>query len=99
MDTELRKRFEGAAEKYVASVDGGLSAKVDGSSMEGVVIKLALEISGNAFNNGAEFGYKEAITEAKGWLEEHAKWYYHFNAKDLLSNFEKYMNKLWEDEK
>lgn len=46
-----------------------------------------------------EQGYKEATEAAKEWLTEHAEYYYHFNTKDLLSNFIKYMNKLWEKKK
>lgn len=63
------------------------------------MVDMCLDTADISFKDGAEYGYKEAIEVAKEWLKEHAKWYYHFNEKDLLSNFEKYMLKLWEDEK
>lgn len=55
--------------------------------------------AGNGFIAGAEYGYKEAIKQAKEWLKENAHDYSFSNegCDALLIDFERNMNKLWEE--
>lgn len=52
-----------------------------------------------AFTHGAVWGYKEAITQAKEWLEDYLVHYDEVNGCEFVSDFETDMNKFLEESK
>lgn len=101
MNAELRKRLEEATEKYVLSLSL--------PSIERTYVATK-----DDFLAGAEVGYKEAIEQAKEWMEENTEtrmpdnedkdfvWVQGVRYEDkgeLIARFETDMNKLWEEKK
>lgn len=94
MDEQLRKRLEKAAKRLVDRGWGDIES---------------------AITKGAELGYREAIIQAKKWLLDHFSTDVECNengeplaesyiegrklAIKMLTDFEIYMNKLWEEKK
>lgn len=84
MDTELRKRLEEAADKYIKIITEDIPY-------------YHKEVK-QGFMVGAEQGYKEAITQAKKWLKKQLiDCDYTYLDDELIVNFEADMNKLWEE--
>lgn len=85
MEKDPRKRLEEAADA-VCNCQGCPSIFMYGGCKKECVMH-------EFYKRGAEYGYKEAIKQAKEWLEKE-------NAPlSTCFNFENDMNKLWEDEK
>lgn len=106
MDAEMRKKLEEAAkgyadENYEVDYSAGTtpySVGLDEGAHDGAE---------DGFLAGAEHGYKEAIAQAKEWIQKNVPIIYteegdYVRYKNVpltiyLANFEADMNKLWED--
>lgn len=101
MDKDLRKRLEEAAREFEPDAfDEDMILPM----REGYVVS---RIRGG-FKAGAEYGYKEAITQAKEWMKKNTFTnklyglrpiqYWDFATQEqMLTDFESDMNKLWEE--
>lgn len=93
MTEEMRKRLEEAAEKE--------SKCIDCKDKRGLGLCKLYCASYRKFYAGAEYGYKEAIKQAKEWLNKNlAEYVYGYDSLSvILADFETDMNKLWEEKK
>lgn len=102
MNTDLQKRIEEAAEEEypISYIYNDLAMDYEDVNREARI----------AFIEGAEFGYKEAIKVAKEWLRNNVHRYIYAVNEDgipqagigaavFAEDFEKDMNKLWEETK
>lgn len=101
MDTELRERFEEAAKEYAERELNQCA----GSDWRRGDVRIEMLMS---FEDGAEYGYKEAIKMAKEWLRYNVHRYIYAVNEDGIpqagigaavfsDDFETDMNKLWEE--
>lgn len=105
MNAVLQKRLEEAADTYADK--HGFRVPYDGSN--NFYDETDVKASKDGFLAGAKQGYKEAIKVAKEWLKEYTLTNHTANGnictvffetkKELLTNFESDMNKLWEEKK
>ena len=85
---EIRKRLEEAADKYAWSVWTNPMFLEEWNECKRDYIA------------GAEYGYKEAIKQAKEWLKQNlGSWDFTYFDDDDIADFEEAMNKLWEEKK
>lgn len=92
MAEEMRKRLEEAADA-ICNCQGCPSIFMYGGCKKECVMH-------EFFKKGFKYGYKEAVEKAKEWLLGHLPtpdWY--SSTEEFVSDFESYMNKLWEEKK
>lgn len=102
MEKDLHKRLEEAADRH-CKCDACLSEhKATGGCWKEICPPHSAYIA------GAEYGYKEAIAQAKEWLETNianqvemmmAEGPLMMSKRTFLADFEAEMLKLWEDKK
>lgn len=94
MDEQLRKRLEEAAREEYPSYIG---EHLNGRKFD--VNKRDREAFIEGGNIGCTLGYKEAIAQAKEWLNKNlAEYVYGYDSLSvILADFETDMNKLWEE--
>lgn len=106
MNTDLLKRLEKAADDFAEK--HGFRVPYNGSN--DFYDKTDVMASKDGFLEGAEYGYKEAIKVAKEWLRNNVHRYIYAVNEDgipqagigaavFAEDFEKDMNKLWEETK
>lgn len=88
MNTELRKRLIEAAEKYIKTITPDDIPYYHKDVKQGFIA-------------GAEYGYKEAITQAKEWIGDicYKVGFSNATISKCVESFETEMNKLWEEKK